>query len=339
MKMNIDKQSLETIFKLLNLNNVSLNPIILNDSDFLLKLKYELMRHDVKFNLNFYFKNLFKERLKKFCDKKYTIIPKVILILSNKCTMACKKCSMLMPYFQIPWEISCSNAIENVDIFLSGIDEVLNFNIIGGEPFLYKSLSTIIKHVSLSKKVKHIVVFTNGTLLPNEETVQVLQNEKVEIVLSDYGNIVKMAKFVDFAERNNINLIIRSDNYWIDFGNTSNRGKTEVVLKEHFSNCVFSGNCKALLGNRLYICERAARLYALDVGYDSVRDFVTLSKNKSIKEICFAIRKIYSADIADACNYCDAGSPNISRIVAGEQFDDNFMRSKYTIIPREKEIP
>ena len=335
--MSIDKRNLETIFSLLNSNNIFLDSTIMNDTDFLLKLKYELMRHDVRQDIDFYFKNLFGERLKKICNKEYLIIPKIILILSNKCTLACKKCSMLIPYFQTSWEISCKEAIRNVDVFLSGVDEILNLNVIGGEPFLYKNLSIIVKHLISSKKVKHIAVFTNGTLLPNEETIQVLQNEKVEVVLSDYGNIVQMARFVNCIEQNNISLIIRSDNYWLDFGDTSNRGKNEYVLKKHFSNCMFSGNCKALLGNRLFICERAARLYALNIGYNSKRDFVILSENESNEEVRCAIRQIYSADVADACNYCDAGIANVNKIIAGEQINDNFTVSKYTIVPRENQ--
>jgi uncharacterized radical SAM superfamily Fe-S cluster-containing enzyme len=148
------------------------------DFDFVTKMKYELMRYDVKKDIGFYFKHCFSERAKLFMSNDCVIVPKVIFILSNKCSLTCEHCSMLMPKFKIPWEIGVNEAIFFIDNFLRGTDEVLHFNLVGGEPFLYKDLPAILEHLNKNDKIKHVSLFTNGTILPNENVLKALKSNK-----------------------------------------------------------------------------------------------------------------------------------------------------------------
>lgn len=239
-----------------------------------------------------------------------------------------------MPYFEDSWRIDIESAILNINRFMRSVDEVLNFNIIGGEPFIYDDLHIVLAHINEIQTIRHIAIFTNGTVIPNNNCLYPLKNKKIEIVLSDYGNLKQMAKFVNWAETNDIRLTIRSAAKWIDFGNTTSRNRNKEELKKIFSNCDFSDNCKALLEDKLFVCERSARLFMLNKEQKLNRDYVFISHDD--KDITREkIRQTYCADSADACNYCDAGVCNPVEIEAGLQMRNRgFCKSKYTIVNR-----
>lgn len=336
--MNNDEYSLQNIVEFLNRKGVFLPPEIVADSAVMLKVKYELMRHDVKSDMNNYLSNYFEDRLIDFKNKNLLIIPKVIIVLSNQCSLSCRYCSMLMPYFDAPWEIRLEDAVSNIKVFLDSVDEVLNFNIIGGEPFLYKNLPSVLEYADASDKIKHIAVFTNGTILPRKDVLEILKRKKVEVVLSDYGDIVQMAKFISLMEENSVNITVRTNMMWINFGDTKNRGRNEANIRKIFSDCIFSRNCKALVEDRLYVCERAARLHMLDQDYSSSQDYIILEKNNRTRENRNRIRSVYNAERADACNFCDAGCLDAETLTAGEQIHAQKERSKYTFILRENSL-
>lgn len=57
----------------------------------MLKIKYELLRHDVSEDFASYFESGFESRLAHFSNTEHLIIPKIILILSNECTLVMRK--------------------------------------------------------------------------------------------------------------------------------------------------------------------------------------------------------------------------------------------------------
>lgn len=332
--MSIDKRSIKCILQTLSSHGVVLEKDLINDVRFMNYMKYELLRSDVSSNYEDYFQKQFPLRKKLFLNNDYLIIPKIVFALSNECSLQCKNCSMLMPLYKENWHVTIDEAKNNIDSLLSAVDEVLNFNVIGGEPFIYKDLDKVLDYLLKLDKVKQVSVFTNGMNKPNESVLALLKNPKISVVLSDYGNLVKMSEFVVLLEENHINLSVRSDNYWIDFGGVQSRKRDESELRQSFDNCMFSGNCKALLGDKFFVCERAARLYALKCGYESTRDYISISSSKSKEELANGIKQLFAADVADACNYCDSGVLPQKMINAGEQFKQRYNISKFTIVPR-----
>jgi len=302
---------------------------------FIVKMKYELMRYDVQNDIDHYHKYFYEDRSRAFSSDEYIVVPKIIMILSNKCSLSCDNCSMLMPKYDEKWEIEAYEAIYYFDNFLRGADEVLNLNLVGGEPLLYNDLPTIIDYYKDNKKIKQISIYTNGTILPNEQLINSFRHNKVEVVLSDYGNVVQMAKFVETLEINKIRLTIRTNSQWIDFGNIHNRGKSDEILKYEFENCLFSYNCKTIYNNKVFVCERAARMHMISSDFDSLKDYVTLPVYFTDDEIRQGIKQLLNIDAAESCNFCDAGKKDPIIVPAGEQIGAAIKRSQYTIVRRD----
>lgn len=61
----------------------------------------------------------------------------------------------------------------------------------GGEPFLHLQLADTIKYLGTcyADKIGQIVIITNGTVLPKQELLKILQKYKVSLSISDYTAI------------------------------------------------------------------------------------------------------------------------------------------------------
>jgi organic radical activating enzyme len=299
------------------------------------KLGMDLMRLDVRCDIDSYFANEFKTRAELFKSPDNIVIPQVVFILSNKCSLKCEHCSMLMPRFRKPWELPVDEAIKYIDNFLRGTDEVLTFNLIGGEPLLYNDLPALINHLHKYDKVKRVSLSTNCTIIPNDEILSALSLSKVEVLISDYGDLVQMAKTIQNFERNNVNMYLYSNQQWLDFGGTQYRSKDPVTLKEAFSRCFVASYCKAVYKEKFFVCERAARMFMLGDVYEASHDYVSLDLNANDNEIRLAIRELQALDFANACNYCDAGNLETKKIPAGKQIGQQADEmSGYTIVKR-----
>jgi hypothetical protein len=300
------------------------------------KLKIDLMRYIGDREVKRYYEDLFDIRVNQFVQPDYVVAPQVIFILSNKCSLRCEHCSMLMPAFKTPWELPVAESIQYIDNFLRGVDEVLSFNLVGGEPLLYGDLPPVIEHLQKNDKVKRISLATNCSADVSERMLEAFKLDKVEIALSDYGNLVQMAELVELFERNAIKFVVLSEQEWTRFGGTDFRGKPRSILKAEFRRCFVSASCKSLYKDKFFVCERAARMYMLGGIYDASCDCVSLDMDAGDNEIRKSVQKLLHIDIANACNYCDAGKKDADIIPAGKQIGKSRRQSAYTIAKRTK---
>ena len=183
---------------------------------------------------------------------------------------------MLMPRFLNPWVLPVREAVKYIDNFLRGTDEVLTFNLIGGEPLLYNDLPILLEHLQACDKVKRITLSTNCTITPDERLLEAFRLDKVEIRISDYGNLAQTAKIIELLEKSEINIEVPPDQRWLDFGGTHYRDKDEETLKNEFRRCYVASDCKAVYRDKYFVCERAARMFMLGDIYDASRDYVDL---------------------------------------------------------------
>lgn len=105
-------------------------------------------------------------------------------IISEKCNMKCTYCNV---------DVTNATKLSNDDFYkfyLENIiptDEEYQFDIFGGEPFLtLDEIEYIIDILSIDKYCKVIGITTNGTIF-NERVQNILQNSKVQCMLSHDG--------------------------------------------------------------------------------------------------------------------------------------------------------
>lgn len=267
-------------------------------------------------------------------EKRKLVIPKMVFLSTTKCTLRCQGCIGLIPCFDNPKDFEVEDIKRDIDRMLDVVDEIMVAEIGGGEPFMYHDFDELLKYMLAQDKITSIIIPTNATLIPSQERTKLLQNKKVSLHVSDYGNLVQLAKFISFLEDNHIVFHFVSDQKWIDAGDgETQRHKSYGQLCMEYQNCFQSSQCKTVFNGRLYPCARAARDYQLlnDVELRN-KDSISIYDTDNLRE---DIINFYLREMAYACDYCDCQNAATGEIEAGLQPNPLWKKSKYTLIKRE----
>ncbi|MDP2923786.1 MAG: radical SAM protein, partial [Candidatus Omnitrophota bacterium] len=198
-------------------------------------------------------------------------------------------------------------------------DEVHEFRVIGGEPFMHKEFHLIIKRLIDEPKVKKIAIYTNGTIIPKEYQMEDLKNNKVLVFITDYGIFSKkLNSLTQTLLWNNIAFYTLKVQGWADCAKIMRHHRDVEHQKEIFKNCC-AKNLATLLKGRLYrcpFCANAARLLAVpDYENDYINIFQEPQEAMDIYEMKKKIKAfLLEKDFLQTCDYCNGrpfGAPEI----------------------------
>lgn len=251
----------------------------------------------------------------------YLYLYHVEMPVTLRCSLKCKKCSFMMPYFTEPVDYDIDRLLEYMDKLFNCVDAVQIFRILGGEPFLYRNLAPIIEKALACPKVRTVDIVTNGTIVPDKRLLQLMRNPKLTVQISDYGEFSrKKSEIKSLCDKEGVRCVIRGskEKTWVDEGDLEYRGRTKKELKRQMRHC---GNiCRSFHNGRLYFCPRASfgtKLGIPDVGEDYV-DFTGSQDRKALRKKIFELnQKSYLA----ACNYCNEGTKLCVPIPVAEQME------------------
>lgn len=253
----------------------------------------------------------------------YLYIYHVELPVTQKCNLRCKHCVFMMPYFDKPVDFDVADSIKYMEKLFDAVDFIQIFRVLGGEPFLYKDLATIVNKAIDCDKVKTVEIVTNGTLLPSEELLQSIKNKKLKIQISDYGKLSrKKSELMDACDSVGIKCVIRGsdEKNWFDPGNLVFRGRNKKELKKQFRRC--GEICRNLHDGKLFFCPRAA--FGTKLGIPEKTDeFVDFRVDKERKELRNEIFELNQKKYLVACNYCNEGTDEYVPIPVAEQMENN----------------
>lgn len=265
-------------------------------------------------------------------DNRPLVLPRIMVMPTTRCSLKCRDCSSLLPYFEHPADISMEQIRKDLDLFLANIDECMRITI-GGEPFLYPALPELLAYLLEQPKLLGILMITNSTILPNAQVIEYLKDPKIFVEISDYGHLEKMSRIVSLFEKSQVRFKVLTEQVWTDMGGTQDRGREEAELRDIYLNCDQGMMVKAVHNGKFHICGRSSRMYALGK-YTSARDYIDLDVQAPKGSLREGIRRLYYSDCADACNHCDLGAFPGKPIEAGIQLDHRFDKSAYTIVKR-----
>lgn len=250
----------------------------------------------------------------------------VALSITERCTLKCKKCSVLAPYYKHPHDDSFDEIYDPFQRFLSCVDSIAELQIGGGEPLMHKELAQILVWCLEQEKVKEISIFTNSTILPNESLTKVLMNPKIKLLLDDYGALSrKLPNIVQLCDERGIRYLIQKFERWDDLGDYSDKHETEGQLIEKFKYCSF-GNVMSFMKGKLYRCTTAARIADLQIVPDDPTDYVDFRSEQAIYDWKEQIRNlICEKKYHRGCQYCNGISThNLGIPVAEQAFASDF---------------
>ena len=266
------------------------------------------------------YKSEIKALRKSIIGGNHLFIEHFELIITTKCSLNCKRCSNLMPEYrkrQTAYFRDKEDILKEIDALADSVDEILNCRILGGEPLLHPDLPEILSYLFEKKNIGSIHIITNGTIIPNETLLDVMKNERLLVIFSDYGKLSRnLTSCSELLKKEGIKCSTDVVLKWSDLGDLAQRKASQKDLIRQRKNCKFC--CKTYLNGRLYLCPRSA--FATDLNYfDYPNDYVDIhkldysEKRKRIAEL------LYHKKYLLACAHCLAGTSMAIPIQPGEQ--------------------
>ncbi|MDR1167960.1 MAG: hypothetical protein LBK53_03600 [Heliobacteriaceae bacterium] len=268
-----------------------------------------------KFGFKFLYKYL---RMRYLLTNKLTM-PFLEYRVTTKCTLQCRECNHLMPYYSEEAHVkpvSFSDFKQDIDKFLKGVDLIYYFQFVGGETLLVKDLPEMIEYASGKNQLQHIVVITNGTLLPSKKLISAMKKVKrLHVTISNYkGNKdlaekLKTDELTKILKENNIRYFLHpEDTVW-----TKSQVLTETykkdpdIAKENYNRCGLK-TCHNICCGKFHLCSMSVFLQRNKPDFEFEQDEIieirngnTLSKN---------LFRFFDKSYYNFCSHCDFSRTN-----------------------------
>ena len=244
------------------------------------------------------------------------------IMITEKCSMKCKDCSNLMQYYKNAKNSDIEILLRSVKKIMDCVDNLNEFRVLGGEPFMNKEIGKIINNLKKYKNVSQIVVYTNGTILPKGENLEALKDSKIVMDITNYGYLSRNHdKLIELLTKENIPFLTTIPK-WTDSGRINFQNKTEKELKFQFKNCC-TNDYLTLLNGKLYRCPFSANTMNLKAIPIKENEFIDLEIDTSTEILKKQISDLYfSPKYLSACNFCngrDFTTPRIETAIQAEK--------------------
>lgn len=256
------------------------------------------------------------------------------LIITERCSLKCKDCSNLMQYYEKPMDCDTDMLLKSIDVFCAVIDEIMDFRVIGGDAFMNKEWPVIIRRLTDEPKAKRIVLYTNGTLVPNEKYRSYLKNNKVLVIITDYGVLSKkLGELKQVLEKNKIAYYVLKVTEWLDCSAITPHNRTNDQNREIFRICC-AKNMATLSDGKLFRCPYSANAARLSAVPDNKNDYVDMFQEPldatDIRETKNKVRNyILHKDYLQTCDYCNGRPLSGSEIPPAIQTNKPVRYYKY----------
>ena len=250
----------------------------------------------------------------KFLFYRNVSIPMMDFNITTSCTLKCKDCGSLMPFYDNyhQWTSSLELFKNDLDKLLSCVDKIYVLKLIGGEPLIVNCLAEILEYAAKNKKIKFIEIVTNGTILFQPELLKVASKyrHKVFVLISNYSSNkeLKCLKYDDIKLQLSLNKIkyLFPSQPWFERGDIYRRHRSAAANKRIFKRC-WQKDCIALMDGKFHHCTRSIAIQRL-TDYEFLKDEYLDIRLLSQKSLSKKIRTFFLKDYFSVCDFCIAPS-------------------------------
>lgn len=262
----------------------------------------------------------------KFCNKIFPIVSVYLfhkayvntaqISLTERCSLRCRKCAHGCSAVDngTAEDLTIEQACRSADAFFRKVDFIYEFVLIGGEPLLYRQLPEIVRYIG-KKYRERIGIFsitTNGTILPNKETLQVCKDYHVLFRISNYSVAVpglreRYKRLTNLLDENAVAYDLGGEEReWMDYGfEYVDRGTDTTELTKVFDAC--QTLCREIRENRYYFCVMARSVsenMRFGIGMDDYLDLDSLT-GEDYQRVLLEFDLGYSEKgYLDMCSHC-----------------------------------
>lgn len=257
------------------------------------------------------------------------VIEKLVVKTGTACTLKCEKCGEFNPYLAKKGKSYMLTAeVLSKDIYriAKAVKEIETVHIAGGEALLHNDLFLLLSYIYLIPNIRKIEVVTNGTIIPNEMTINLLKElkKKVLILISDYSSAgVDNHQILEALERSGVSYSIMRDMRWQDRSDVSDKKLSEEELQYITQNCAsYRQRPYFTLSNGIISahCPTAGSLlYYLDLHDECKGNYINIREIPD-EDMLDELIRINNADYLRMCNYC-VPSWKVMYCQAGKQLE------------------
>ena len=238
----------------------------------------------------------------------------LVLWIGTKCTLKCRNCCNLIPYVK-HYSYNIDDIMANLD-YITKTVEIECLQIQGGEPFTHKQADKIIEMCAINNKIHKIEIASNGTILPNTETIQIIKKykNKVTIRFSNYSCGKERRKQIEDYLQKEHGIYVQNYEFmydtgeWFDLGDVDNEKECDFEkISETYRKCP-NKSCWTLAGKYLAGCGRMISYLMLKnekIEENNILDIEWLRKaNRPFIDEYQKFEKRYNTQASDLCGYC-----------------------------------
>lgn len=251
------------------------------------------------------------------------ILPALEVFITEKCTLRCRDCSHLIPYYTNREHYNLKEIIESLENVLKVAAYIEDLIILGGEPLLYPDLINLLVWGDKTSKIGKMTIISNGTIMPSNKLIEIMKATGTRIRISNYGkHSIKLDEIRRVCEEKEISCFVNSEE-WIDMGKIENHNYTIAKLKEIFVDCPFASSLLLLKG-RVYRCAHIAHLHNLGKVSDEKKDYVDFTELKAeqIEMKKTELEEYLHCEYLQTCTYCNGIKNSIKGIEPAIQLRD-----------------
>ena len=250
-----------------------------------------------------------------FSQSGFFVSPFVTSVITQKCSLRCRDCAQLIPYYQKPVHFTPEVITRDIRRYASAFDVVPEISLHGGEPFLHPDLPEICRQVSEVSNVVFISFVTNGTILPSEETLKALADCGADVHISGgYGDLsTRREELAEALRRHGVysdTLFCLPTEMWSQPAPVFSRARLHKENDAMYNLCVSTTICCQLMNGELHRCPLS--MHATNQGKvpKNADDFVVLNTVDSNREklICNIRSLVTRTEALTVCDYCDPES-------------------------------
>jgi hypothetical protein len=250
----------------------------------------------------------------------------VDLIITERCSLKCRDCANLMQYYERPRNVPLDTIFRAIDALCALADEIMEMRVIGGDAFMNKDWPRVVEKLIGEPKIRRILMYTNGGIVPGTETAALLKHPKVILIVTDYGplsrNLNRLRAF--FNEHAIAYRIFRVDN-WTDCASLQKHDRTPEENARVYRECCAKSTL-SLSDGRLFRCPFAANADRLAAVPEFPDDFIDiLAGDGSPDDLARRRRRLFdyvqNKEVLGVCDYCNGRPLSGNEIVPAVQTD------------------
>jgi glycosyltransferase involved in cell wall biosynthesis len=229
----------------------------------------------------------------------YVFIRSLDVMITERCSLRCKDCSNLMQYFDRPKDYDPAKVCLDVDTLLRNVDEVMEARVLGGDAFMSPWWAAVVEHLAQSSKVRGVVVYTNGVIVPKGVAISNTTKEKLIFSITNYGKLSRnLDELVGILRRNELRYKVTTPTDWLDCATIHEHNRTQEENDRLFRECIAT-SLLTLVDGKVFRCPFAASLYKLGIK-PLPEDYVDVraTNRKDISGY------LVSDGAMSACDYC-----------------------------------